>query len=80
MARDLRTRLKALEDAQAADSKVGGVITLLRGETIEEALERAAKEGRTGSFLVVPSVLTEEEWLEAAREHHQRQQEISREA
>lgn len=76
MASNLIARLKALEATQVDDDKVGGVLQLLRGETVEEALARAAKEGRTGNFLVVPPVLTLDEWQEAAREHHQHQQEL----
>ncbi len=75
MARDLKARIKALESDHVDEGKVGGVLQLLRGESIDEALARAAKEGRTGGFLVVPPVLTTEEWLEAARELHRIQQE-----
>lgn len=76
MARDLKSRVKALEHARVDDSKVGGVITLLRGETVEQGLVRAAKEGRTGSFLVVPPTLALDEWAEAVSDLKRFQREL----
>jgi hypothetical protein len=62
MSESLKKRLLALEQGRTTDRKIGGVVTYGRNETQNEALERARSEGITGPVLLVPSVMTYEEW------------------
>ncbi len=64
MGESLKTRLLALERGRAGGRPTGGVVTFGRNETPDEALERARGEGVTGPVLLVPSVMTYEEWVE----------------
>jgi hypothetical protein len=70
----LKARLQALEVNQMDDGLVGGVVTYGRHETPEQAVERALKAGRRGGVLVVPEVMSEEDWVEMAAEHHRKTQ------
>lgn len=71
MPNNLKARLQALETSQMDCGLVGGVVTYGRHETPEQAVERALKAGRRGGFLVVPEVMSEEEWVEMMEEHRQ---------
>jgi len=64
MGDSLKTRLMALEHGRTAGRPTGGVVTFGRNETPDEALERARGEGVTGPVLLVPEVMTYEEWAE----------------
>jgi hypothetical protein len=64
MGESLKTRLLALERGRAGGQPTGGVVTFGRNETPDEALERARGEGVTGPVLLVPEVMTYEEWAE----------------
>jgi hypothetical protein len=54
----------ALEGDRTNGRPTGGVVTFGCNETPEEALERARREGITGPVLLVPEVMTYEEWAE----------------
>lgn len=62
MSERLKKRLLALEQGHTTERKIGGVVTYGRNETQDEALERARSEGITGAVLLVPEVMTYEEW------------------
>lgn len=62
MGDNLKTRLQALERGRTAGRPTGGVVTYGPNETPDEALERARREGVTGPVLLVPEVMTYEEW------------------
>ncbi len=62
MSDNLKTRLMALESRRTASRPTGGVVTFGRNETPDEALERARREGVTGPVLLVPEVMSYEEW------------------
>jgi hypothetical protein len=62
MGDNLKTRLQALERERTAGKQTGGVVTYGPNETQDEALERARLEGITGPVLLVPEVMTYEEW------------------
>ncbi len=64
MGDNLKTRLMALERGRTAGRPTGGVVTFGRSETRGEGLERARAEGVTGPVLLVPEVMTFEEWSE----------------
>lgn len=64
MGESLKTRLLALERGRTTGRPTGGVVTFGRNETPDEALERARAEGVTGAVLLVPEVMTFEEWAE----------------
>lgn len=64
MSERLKSRLLTLERCHAAARPTCGVVTFGRNETPEEALERAQREGMTGAILLVPEVMTEEEWVQ----------------
>lgn len=59
---NLKTRLMALERGRTTGRRAGGVVTFGRNETPDEALERARREGVTGPVLLVPKVMSYEEW------------------
>lgn len=58
----LKMRLLTLERGQTGGHPTCGVVRFGRHETPDEAIERARREGMTGSILVVPEPMTEEEW------------------
>lgn len=62
MADNLKTRLQALERGRTAGKPSTGVVTYGPNETPDEAHERARREGITGPVLLVPEVMTYEEW------------------
>jgi len=62
MGNRLKTRLIALERDHTAVRLTSGVVTFGRNETPDAALERAKREGMTGAVLLVPEVMTQEEW------------------
>lgn len=64
MSERLKSRLLTLERCHAAARPTCGVVTFGKNETPEEALERAQRNGMTGSVLLVPEVMTEEEWVQ----------------
>lgn len=75
MPANLRARLQALEANSRQDvGMVGGVVTYGRHETPEEAVARAIQAGRRGNFLVVPEVMSVEEWEAMMAEHIAQQQ------
>ena len=62
MGEGLKARLKALEQGRSAQGSDVGVVTYGRDETQEQALERARRAGVTGPVLLVPEVMSYEEW------------------
>lgn len=60
--RKLEMRLQALELDRTSRRPTCGVVRYGRHETSDEAIERARLEGMTGSILVVPEIMTEEDW------------------
>jgi predicted TIM-barrel fold metal-dependent hydrolase len=58
-----RARLDHLQQTRAPRS--GGVLVMQPGETEEQALERAARKGRTGGVLLMPAAMDEAAWEEA---------------
>ena len=64
MSDNLKKRLAALEQGSQQPQKLPGVVTYGRNETQEQAIERARRDGMTGSILLVPEVMTFEEWAE----------------
>lgn len=64
MSSNLKKRLAALEQGSHQPQKFSGVVTYGRNETQEQAIERARRDGMTGGILVVPEVMTFEEWAE----------------
>ena len=64
MSDNLKKRLAALEQGSPQAQKFSGVVTYGRNETQEQAIERARRDGMTGSILIVPEVMTFEEWAE----------------
>jgi hypothetical protein len=68
MAESLKTRLLALERGHVGDRPTCGVVTFGRNETPEEAMLRAKLGGMTGPVLLVPEVMTYDEWTEMMKE------------
>lgn len=69
---ELRRRAQKLLSAAAARAqagRVGGVLRLLAGETVDDGLARAAAAGRSGSVIVAPAELSIEDWEREAVEH-----------
>lgn len=64
MSDNLKKRLLALEQGSPQTQKCTGVVTYGRNETQDQALERARAQGVTGAVLLVPEVMTYEEWAE----------------
>lgn len=64
MSDNLKKRLLALEQGSPQTQKCTGVVTYGRNETQDQALERARAQGVTGAVLLVPEVMTYEEWVE----------------
>ena len=64
MSDNLKKRLLALEQGSPQAQKCSGVVTYGRNETQDQALERARAQGVTGAVLLVPEVMTYEEWAE----------------
>lgn len=60
MKAQLTERLRRVETTLGA--RVGGVVTMLAGETPEQAAARAVAGGRKGPFLVVPAAVSVEAW------------------
>ncbi len=60
----LKARLRALEQGKVAQASTGGVVTFRHDETQEQALERARRAGVTGPVLLVPEVMTYEQWTQ----------------
>ncbi len=60
--RKLEMRLLALERGPTVGRPTCGVVTYGRQETLDEAIERARHEGMTGSILVVPETMAQDEW------------------
>ena len=60
-----KARLLAAERVTGATRR-GGVLTLLPGESAEDAVARAAAAGRTGPFLVTPAPMDAATWEAAA--------------
>lgn len=65
--RKLEMRLQALERGRTGGRPTCGVVRFGRHETPDEAIERARLEGMTGSILVVPEPMSEEEWVAMMR-------------
>jgi hypothetical protein len=65
-----RSGSRALRQARnaARQPSRGGVLQMLPGETEEQALERAEREGKRGSFLISPAAMSAVEWEAAAVE------------
>lgn len=64
MSNSLKKRLLALEHDSPQAQKTSGVVTFGRDETPDQALERVRRDGVTGAVLLVPEVMTEDEWVE----------------
>lgn len=60
--RKLEIRLQTLERGRTGGRPTCGVVRFGRHETADDAIERARLAGMTGSILVVPETMTEEEW------------------
>lgn len=64
MSDNLKKRLLALEQGSPRAQKCSGVVTFGRNETQDQAMARARAQGVTGAVLLVPEVMTYEEWAE----------------
>lgn len=60
--RKLEMRVLVIERGRTGGRSTCGVVRFGRHETPDEAIERARLEGMTGSILVVPEPMTQEEW------------------
>ncbi len=61
--RKLEMRLLAIERGRTGGQPTCGVVRFGRHETPDKAIERARLEGMTGSILVVPEPMSEEDWV-----------------
>lgn len=64
MSESLKKRLLALEQGTPQAQKCSGVVTFGPNETQDQALERARREGITGGVLLVPEIMSYEEWAD----------------
>ena len=67
----LKARIQRLERITAPANR-GGVLRQLPGESVEQAIERAGREGRTVQFMVMPAIPSPEQWEAEAAANQQR--------
>ena len=73
MVRTLRRRIKRLEDrgGDGGGPQDGGTLIVRRGESIEQALQQAEQDGRSGPFLILPAILPLDIWEAECRRYHE---------
>ncbi len=71
MKHKLKSRLQALEAALTPNAQPSTALWLLKGETIEDGVERYRREGIALAryYFPISPALTMDEWLEKARHH-----------